>query len=578
MLGASAVVATSCNDWLQEEPTSNIGPEQVGDSESAIDYWVTGVYSNWLYDMFCWSNFPNVLVLDNDYISGPDWLFGSLGAGNFSGDGGNIDKLWTGPYNLINDANMAIRYIEAMKNPSEEVKNNAIGEMLFQKAFSYYIMVRAFGPLPYYDSDVNNGAEFYKPREEVAVIYAHITDMLKRAIPMLYTIDNPNWRAGHVNAGSAAGLLAKVYATMGSASLPEGTEISIRTGAPYETKTNVSGDEIKVCRVPESLTIKKNLVAGFEKMDSKACYDSAAYYAKQVIDGKYGIYSLLSYDELWKKSNRNASEFMWGVQSLSGDSKYCTHVHTYFSGYKETASSEFIVSGGWIGNTNNWYQLFDEQDYRITKGVRHTWRYYYQESYNGCFYYPQSWTVKVTGHDIYGNYGLEQDPEYAATGYAYQYNTSYECLAFTKKYEDVENDATDYADSNWPFLRYADVLLIYAEAVNELNDADAQKVAAQVVNQVRERSNATLLDTNTVPNQTRMRSLIFEERAKELACEGDRRWDLVRWGVYLQAMNAIGGRDDSDINKERTERNLLFPIPTTEVNANPYIKENNFGW
>ena len=38
----------SCNGWLEEKPTSNIGPEQVGDSREAVDLWVTGVYSNWL--------------------------------------------------------------------------------------------------------------------------------------------------------------------------------------------------------------------------------------------------------------------------------------------------------------------------------------------------------------------------------------------------------------------------------------------------------------------------------------------------------------------------------------------------
>ena len=96
------------------------------------------------------------------------------------------------------------------------------------------------------------------------------------------------------------------------------------------------------------------------------------------------------------------------------------------------------------------------------------------------------------------------------------------------------------------------------------------------LNAVRSRSNATLVEGT--PSQTRLRSLILEERAKEFACEGDRRWDLVRWGIYLQAMNAIGGRDDSDVSKERTRRNLLYPLPVTEINANPYITENNFGW
>ena len=74
------------------------------------------------------------------------------------------------------------------------------------------------------------------------------------------------------------------------------------------------------------------------------------------------------------------------------------------------------------------------------------------------------------------------------------------------------------------------------------------------------------------------RSAIIEERAKELACEADRRWDLIRWGIYLDAMNAIGGNDDGGVNKNRSSRNLLFPIPQQEINTNTNINSNNPGW
>ena len=95
------------------------------------------------------------------------------------------------------------------------------------------------------------------------------------------------------------------------------------------------------------------------------------------------------------------------------------------------------------------------------------------------------------------------------------------------------------------------------------------------MNKVRERSNATLA---TETDQTALRSAIIEERAKELACEADRRWDLIRWGIYLDAMNALGGSDDSGVLKNRTERNLLFPIPAQELNTNQAINSNNPGW
>ena len=573
LLGCGAFFATSCNDYLTEKPESMVGPDNVGDSKEAVDTWVTGVYSNWLYDMFCWGDFPKVLELDADYISGPDWLFGSMGAGNFQAESA-LDKMWKGPYNLINDANVAIRYISAMKNVDEDYKNNAIGECYFQKAFAYFLLVRAYGPIPYLDEDISASGKFMNSRRPVKEVFGHITDMLAKASKLMYHRDNNKYQDGHVNAGSAAGLLAKVYATMASAAMPKGTEVNVRTGEPFRTVT-VNGKEYKLYRTPATETFKKEVVEGYQDMDPHELYTEAAKWAKKVIDGEFGPYELTKYEDLWSRNHRGDSEMMWGVRSgvSSATDNYRTNIHTNYSGYKENTGSESLTSGGWIGCTNAWYQLFDEQDLRIVKGVRHTWRYYYQESYNGCFYYPQSWSEKITGYDIYGNYVREPDAQYKATGYAYQYNQSSECLAFTTKYDDCENDALEYPDSYWPFLRYADVLLIYAEAETELGNLSE---AMKYLNIVRQRSNATLM--TSASSQTALRSSILEERAKEFACEGDRRWDLIRWGIYLQAMNAIGGRDEANINKARSERNLLYPIPADEINVNDSISSNNPGW
>lgn len=576
VLATTTLATTSCTDWLNTEPESFIGPENVGDSEEAVDTWVTGVYSNWLNNIFIYAEFPRVLELDADYVSGPDWLFGHLGAGDFQGES-SLTKMWTGPYKLINDANKAIRYIKAMSSVDEAYQNNAIGEMEFQKAFAYFLLVRAYGAVPYYESDVAdaNTTSYYQPRMPVAEVYDHIIELLTDAASKMYRIDNANYKAGHVSAGSAAGLLAKVYATMASAAMPAGTEVTVRTGEPYITVYDVQQQaNVQMCKTPAAVVMQKDTVAGYTGMDATQLYTKAAEWAGKVINGDYGLYALSSYSNLWKASNRDASEFMWAVRSTNSNTAYRTSVHTYYSGYTESAGSEFLTSGGWVGATNNWYQLFDDDDYRITEGVRHTWRYYYQESYNGCFFYPQSWKARITGYDVYGNAVPEQQEEqYKATGYSYQYNTSYECLAFTTKYDDVENRAAEYADSQWPFLRYADVLLIYAEAQNELGNSDA---AMRYMNMVRERSNAQLMTTYS--GKTALRSAILEERAKELALEGDRRWDLLRWGIYLQAMNAIGGTDDSGNVKNRTARNLLYPIPDDEINSNKAITGNNPGW
>lgn len=146
-----------------------------------------------------------------------------------------------------------------------------------------------------------------------------------------------------------------------------------------------------------------------------------------------------------------------------------------------------------------------------------------------------------------------------------------QCLAFTTKYSDVSDPSTGYADAQWPFLRYADVMLIYAEAENELGEGSEAMI---YLNKVRDRSKATKM--TTVADKLNMRSAILEERAKELACEGDRRWDIIRWGIYLDCMNVID-HDDSNNVKTRTERNLLYPLPVDEVNTNKKLTQNP-GW
>ncbi|MFT4072557.1 MAG: RagB/SusD family nutrient uptake outer membrane protein [Dysgonamonadaceae bacterium] len=562
---------TSCSDFLTEKPDSSIGPEQVGDSDDAVDIWVTGVYNVWLNTAFLYDQFPLVLEKDNDYISGPDWSMAYLGAGNFQNSSSEVDAMWKNLYALVERSNLAIKYISAMSNATESYKNNALGELYFQKAFAYFLLTRAYGEIPLSDKAISDGGDANMPRQSISNVYTEITSLLEKAIPLMYTIDNKSYSAGHVSAGTAAGLLAKVYATMGSGSLSN-AQMTIRSGAA----TSTNGD-VTTLTYPVSKTFTKDVVAGYEAFNSQECYTKAAKWAKAVMDGEYGTYALLPYSSLWSKANRHASEFMFSIETVSNNANYHMGVGVYFNGVLNSSSR--ISTGHWLGNRYHWYCLFDANDYRIVTGVQHRFVYEYQASYNNGFYYPntEEYTLKATGMDANGN--KVADPVYPFNdGIQYGYNLGYECLAFTTKYQDVTDHTTINQDAPWPFLRYADVVLIYAEAQNELgNSSDA----ISALNLIRERSNATLAKTTgdgALTSQLAIRSAIFEERAKELACEGDRRWDLIRWGVYLQAMNAIGGYDESGVYKTRTAKNLLYPLPTTEVDNNSSITTNNPGW
>lgn len=585
ILALSALTAgsfTSCSDFLTEDPYAFVGPEQMGNDNNAVSLWVTGVYSKWANDMFRYNNFPRVLEMDCDYTTGPDWAFSNLGAGNFQGDD-VATSIWTGCYNLINRANVAIHYVSQIDGADTRVKENGLGELYFQKAFAYFMLTKAYGEIPLFDVAISEGADYDQPRRSISEVYTEIIRLLEEAIPLLYKNTDAGFQEGHVAAGTAAGLLAKVYATMGAGAIPAGEEMIVKSGSCYEFN---NGE--KILTYPVAMTFHKTQVAGYESFDWKDCYTKAAQYAERVMNGEYGSYELLPYNELWNRNSYNQSEHMFMLQARNGDDEYGNQIHQWFCGTESAEGA--IQQGQWIGNRFHWYCLFDSQDYRITQGVRHRFRYYYQVSTNGGFYYPNTpeYRLMATGYDSNGNKVADPVSPFN-DGISYYYNVTNECLAFTTKYADVTDVTQNRTDAYWPFLRYADVVLIYAEAQCELGSGVADE-SIRALNLVRARSNANLAVTTgdgAITSKVALRSAIFEERAKELAMEGDRRWDLIRWGIYLDVMNSIGGvndngvataYDEASINKHREPRHLLFPLPSSEVSTNEAIDSNNPGW
>lgn len=117
----------------------------------------------------------------------------------------------------------------------------------------------------------------------------------------------------------------------------------------------------------------------------------------------------------------------------------------------------------------------------------------------------------------------------------------------------------DNGPGNIRILRYADVLLLAAEAKNELNKSAE---ALPLLNQVRARArggNPFILKDITVVDKSQLRELIYKERRVELAMEQHRWFDLVRWGRAAEAMAAAGKTSFT------TGKHELLPIPQTEV-------------
>jgi hypothetical protein len=137
---------------------------------------------------------------------------------------------------------------------------------------------------------------------------------------------------------------------------------------------------------------------------------------------------------------------------------------------------------------------------------------------------------------------------------------------FVKKYLDPAPFAGSDADNNWPVLRYADVLLMRAEALNEIGYV-ADGEAFTLLNSIRKRAGLAARTVQEIPSQAAFRLAIENERRIELAFENHRWFDLVRTGRALEVMNSKG----FNVQPFR----LLLPIPLTQIQINPdKIKQN----
>ncbi|MBN8673874.1 MAG: RagB/SusD family nutrient uptake outer membrane protein [Chitinophagales bacterium] len=128
---------------------------------------------------------------------------------------------------------------------------------------------------------------------------------------------------------------------------------------------------------------------------------------------------------------------------------------------------------------------------------------------------------------------------------------------------------------NVRILRYADVVLMYAEAANEVGGTANTTAALAALNSVRARArngNNSILPNVTTTDQALLRDAIRKERRVELAMEHDRFFDLVRWGIAQDALHAAGKPNFSN------SRDVLLPIPQTQIDLSAGVLTQNPGY
>lgn len=127
-----------------------------------------------------------------------------------------------------------------------------------------------------------------------------------------------------------------------------------------------------------------------------------------------------------------------------------------------------------------------------------------------------------------------------------------------KKFYDTKNPSTNTVGNDHILIRYADVLLMYAEALNEVAyNNSPNSPALNAINEVRTRAGIQPIDILTLPNKDAFRKAILVERQLEFPFEGHRWFDLVRMGYAKEVMEEIG--------HTITENQLLYPIPKSVI-------------
>lgn len=248
----------------------------------------------------------------------------------------------------------------------------------------------------------------------------------------------------------------------------------------------------------------------------QACFNMA----QNVINS--GEYALVSdYSTIWREVGENSSESLFEVQAVGGPIALGVQQYSLVQGVR----GQF----GWGFNTpseslNNAYEELDT--------IRR----------NATMIYP--------GEVMWDGTVIIPNPP----------NPRYNQKAYISQTEETFNGNDEQTNKDIRILRYAEVLLIHAEAANELGNTS---VALESLNQVRQR---VLLPPVTVTDQDQLRQIIWHERRVELGMEHDRFFDLIRQGRGATVLGPLGFV---------AGKNEVFPVPQSQIDlSNGLLKQN----
>lgn len=482
ILGVSTAMLlafTSCQDWLDMPSESKSDSTTIFESLDRAEMAVVGAY-----------NSLNNQELGYQLLEGTDESASTesnskynVSNYDYTNTSSMLNSTYTSMYKAIEYVNVCIKSLPDMNvSEGEQTKlKGLLGEALAIRAYAYWNIVRFYGDVPYTDVPTSELTTYSSSRVSRDTIYDHCVADLQRAIELLPWYDEGYLSTPErISKNAAYGILARVALYAAGYSL----RWDLNT-VPYDKST------VKIAQRDDTERIRE-------------LYQIAADACKAVID--HGKNDLLDdYDQIFRDlANQTYNEetmFEFGSYGPNG-----TNTRTGYTNGIPTSGQDNSTGGMGKGGTQmmampTFYFEFDEDDQRRDVSV--------------C------------------NYGLKLSSD---GDNKYQMNT-FAGMGVGKyriNWKSERGTKDDRRDINWPLLRYADVLLMYAEALNELNNG-ATTEAVNAVKQVRMR--AFRNDENKVgvipTDYADFRDYIIKERKLELSNEGLRKSDLARWGILV---------------------------------------------
>ncbi len=559
-------LALSCS--LEEKSYTEIDMDEYIKNAAEANNVLMGIYGDLCDEGMYRYNLGMLLDIPTDLAKGEGSTtnaFRIVPANAYTSVQSDIELTWEALYKAVYDANSFIRLlalnVENFDDDDKALATVYMGEARALRALCYFELVRWFGnitlttdPMYAYKNTLSE-----MEQDDPVKVYEQIEkDLLYAAEVLPYATDD-NLRTSNdfrFSKGAALGLLAKVYATW--------------AGYPVQ-------DESKWEKAAET---------------AKILIDSGKHaLLTEGVDGDSG------YEQLWW----NTCNGVWDpTESLIEISFY---------------SPTSTASGARLGRIGKWNGVMASN----IKGIRNI--AYYRVLPSFVKKWPKLTSdlraqLSVANYryldETRTKYDLQSkadnkiafDPNQFATAFTEgadsklrdQYSKNLTPAKWdTEKYVKDANYMVDQnlSNVNWYVLRYADVLLLYAEALNEINNGP-NATAYAAINMVRRRGFGVPINvtSNTADLASGMsyeefRQAVRDERAYELAFEGHRRQDLIRWGIYYETVmqtaqdmeNYLDGASAIYTAARYTQKGKheLLPIPQREMQLMPKYKQNP-GW